>query len=85
MEPYEKTRKVEENFSGLDFHEIPKFVQEISALHSRSSEMLLLSIFLAARSKAIRNAKWADFDLEKKNLEHSESRTFLLRMTRQKI
>lgn len=66
MEPYEKTRKEEENFSGLDFHEIPHFVQEISALHSRSSEMLLLSIFLAARSKAIRNAKWDDFDLEKR-------------------
>lgn len=66
MEPYEKTRKAEENFSGLDFHEIPKFIQEISALHSRSSEMLLLSIFLAARSKAVRNAKWADFDLEKR-------------------
>ena len=40
MEPYEKTPKAEENFSGLDFHEIPKFVQEISALYSRSSEML---------------------------------------------
>lgn len=66
MEPFNKERKPEENFSGLDFHEIPAFVKDINSLKSRSSEMLLFSVFLAARSKAVRNAKWSDFDLENK-------------------
>ena len=30
MEPYNKTEKEEENFSGLDFHEIPEFVKDIN-------------------------------------------------------
>ena len=63
MEPYNKNRKEEENFSGLDFHE---FVKDISSLRSRTAEMLLFSIFLAARSKPVRNAKWSDIDIEKK-------------------
>ena len=66
MEPYNKNRKEEENFSGLDFHEIPEFVKDISSLRSRTAEMLLFSIFLAARSKPVRNAKWSDIDIEKK-------------------
>lgn len=64
LEPYQKTRKEEENFAGLDFREIPEFVKEISELHGRSSDMLLFSIFLAARSKAVRFAKWQDIDFE---------------------
>ena len=66
MEPFNKNRKEEENFSGLDFHEIPEFVKDISSLRSRTAEMLLFSIFLAARSKPVRNAKWSDIDIEKK-------------------
>lgn len=66
LEPYNKNRKTEESHASIDFKNIPAFVKEISALISRSSEMLLLSIFLAARSKAIRNMKWADIDLENK-------------------
>ena len=66
MEPYNKNRKEEENFSGLDFHEIPEFVKDINTLRSRTAEMLLFSIFLAARSKPVRNAKWSDIDIEKK-------------------
>lgn len=30
MEPYNKNRKEEENFSGLDFHEIPEFVKTLT-------------------------------------------------------
>lgn len=66
LEPYSKNRKPEENFSGLDFHEIPEFVKDINTLRSRTAEMLLFSIFLAARSKPVRNAKWSDIDIEKK-------------------
>lgn len=66
MEPYNKNRKEEENFSGLDFHEIPEFVKDINTLRSRTAEMLLFSIFLAVRSKPVRNAKWSDIDIEKK-------------------
>lgn len=66
MEPFNKNRKEEENFSGLDFHEIPDFVKDISSLRSRTAEMLLFSIFLAARSKPVRNVKWSDIDIEKK-------------------
>lgn len=66
LEPYSKNRKQEENFAGLDFHEIPEFVKDISSLKGRTSEMLLFSIFLAARSKAVRNAKWSDIYFEKK-------------------
>lgn len=66
MEPYNKNRKEEENFSGLDFHEIPEFVKDINTLRSRTAEMLLFSIFLAATSKPVRNAKWSDIDIEKK-------------------
>lgn len=66
MEPYNKNRKEEENFSGLDFHEIPEFVKDINTLRSRTAEMLLFSIFLAARSKPVRSAKWSDIDIEKK-------------------
>ena len=57
MEPYNKNRKEEENFSGLDFHEIPEFVKDINTLRSRTAEMLLFSIFLAARSKPVRNGR----------------------------
>lgn len=64
LEPYDKMRKEEENFAGLDFHDIPEFVSNIYQLRSRSAEMLLFSIFLAARSKAVRNAKWEDIDLD---------------------
>ena len=53
LEPYSKNRKPEENFSGLDFHEIPEFVKDINTLRSRTAEMLLFSIFLAARSKPV--------------------------------
>lgn len=66
LEPYSKSRKQEENFAGLDFHEIPEFVKDISSVRGRTSEMLLFSIFLAARSKAVRNAKWSDIDIENK-------------------
>lgn len=66
MEPYNKNRKEEENFSGLDFHEIPEFVKDINTLRSRTAEMLLFSIFLATRSKPVRNAKWSDIDIGKK-------------------
>lgn len=66
MEPYNKNRKEEENFSGLDFLEIPEFVKDINTLRSRTAEMLLFSIFLAVRSKPVRNAKWSDIDIEKK-------------------
>ena len=65
-EPYNKNRKEEENFPGLDFHEIPEFVKDINTLRSRTAEMLLFSIFLAARSKPVRNAKWSDIDIGKK-------------------
>ncbi|GAB1825333.1 tyrosine-type recombinase/integrase [uncultured Turicimonas sp.] len=66
LEPYNKNRKIEETHASIDFKEIPAFVKEISSLISPSSEMLLLSIFLAARSKAVRNMKWSDIDLENK-------------------
>ena len=66
MEPYNKNRKEEENYSGLDFHEIPEFVKDVSTLRSRTAQMLLFSIYLAARSKPVRNAKWSDIDIEKK-------------------
>ena len=66
MEPYSKNRKTQDNHSSLDFHEIPAFVKDIKALRSRTSEMLLFSILLAARSKAVRNAKWEDIDIENK-------------------
>lgn len=66
MEPYSKNRKTQDNHSSLDFHEIPAFVKDIKALRSRISEMLLFSILLAARSKAVRNAKWEDIDIENK-------------------
>ena len=41
-----ESRKQEENFAGLDFHEIPEFVKDISSVRGRTSEMLLFSIFL---------------------------------------
>lgn len=66
MEPYSKNRKTQDNHSSLDFHEIPAFVKDIKALRSRISEMLLFSILLAARSKAVRNTKWEDIDIENK-------------------
>ena len=66
MEPYNKNRKEEENYSGLDFHEIPEFVKDVSTLRSRTAQMLLFSIYLATRSKPVRNAKWSDIDIEKK-------------------
>ena len=62
LEPYNKNRKLEETYASIDFKEIPSFVKDISSLISPSSEMLLLSIYLAARSKAIRNMKWEDID-----------------------
>ena len=66
LEPYNKNRKLEETYASIDFKEIPSFVKDISSLISPSSEMLLLSIYLAARSKAIRNMKWEDIDFENK-------------------
>lgn len=66
LEPFNKNRKPEETHASIDFKEIPSFVKEISSLISPSSEMLLLSIFVAARAKAVRNMKWDDIDFDNK-------------------
>lgn len=46
LEPYSKSRKQEENFAGLDFHEIPEFVKDITLSEAELQKCFCFLFFL---------------------------------------
>lgn len=66
LEPYRISRKKINNYAALPYEELPSFFKCLESNPSRSSDMLRFSILTATRSKAVRNARWEDIDLDKK-------------------
>lgn len=77
-----------ENFAACDIREIPRLCRELFSLETTAAWACLFAIYTAARSKAVRNAKWTDINFEKriwripatndKKKEHLRNRTIYL-------
>lgn len=68
LEPHEINRKQPENLPALDFHEIPRFLEEILEVGTVSYLMTAFSIVTVLRSKMVRLARWSDIDFEARTL-----------------
>lgn len=55
-----------ENFAACDIREIPRLCRELFSLETTAAWACLFAIYTAARSKAVRNAKWTDINFEKR-------------------
>ena len=68
LEPLEINRKQQKNLPALDFHEIPRFIEEILEVGTISYLMTAFSIVTVLRSKMVRLARWSDVDFDARTL-----------------
>jgi integrase len=64
LEPYQKNRKQKDVMAACSVKEIPRLMAEIMAYDSMSAKACAFAILTAARSQAVRMARWDEFDLE---------------------
>lgn len=65
MESLQKNRKEKQNYAACPVSLLPELVSEIHPYNSMSAKACEFAILTASRSKAVRLAKWSEFDLEK--------------------
>lgn len=65
MESMQKNRKPKGNFAACSVKELPLLMRQIHDYPSMSAKAVEFSILMAARSQAVRLARWEEFDLEK--------------------
>lgn len=79
MEPFSKNRKPKQNYAACAVPELPKLMATIHQYDSMSAQACEFAILTAARSKAVRLARWDEIDLEKGiwvvPLEHDKIKT----------
>lgn len=65
MESLQKNRKAKGNFAACAVKELPLLMKQIHDYPSMSAKAAEFSILMAARSQAVRLARWEEFDLDK--------------------
>ncbi len=65
MESLRKNRKAKGNFAACSVSELPLLMKQIHDYPSMSAKAAEFSILMAARSQAVRLARWEEFDLDK--------------------
>ena len=53
-----------EHYAACDIHEIPRLMEELLRNSTASAQAIAFSILTAARSQAVRLARWKEFDLK---------------------